>query len=81
MKARNESQSHFLEIMSMNGLTTAANMRAFMEQDMSAQVGWLAQRATAHGYADLDDLFGGAPAVYTDLAVTWRQAHPLPGAA
>ncbi|MDQ4148363.1 MAG: hypothetical protein M3120_11975 [Pseudomonadota bacterium] len=65
----------------MNGLTTAANMRAFMEQDMSAQVGWLAQRATAHGYADLDDLFGRVPTVYTSLAVTWRQAHPLPGAA
>jgi hypothetical protein len=47
---------------------------------MSAQVKWLAQRAKAHGYADLDDLFGRAPAVYTALAVTWRQAHPLAGA-
>jgi hypothetical protein len=64
----------------MNELTTAASIRAFMERDMSAQVKWLAQRAKAHGYADLDDLFGRAPAVYTALAVTWRQAHPLPGA-
>jgi hypothetical protein len=64
----------------MNELTPAASIQAFMERDMSAQVGWLAQQATAHGYADLDDLFGRAPAVYTSLAVTWRQAHPLPGA-
>jgi hypothetical protein len=29
-RARNETQSHFLEIMSMNGLTTAANVHILL---------------------------------------------------
>lgn len=60
---------------------TAANTHAFMERDMSKQVEWLAYRAKAYGYADLDDLFGRAPAVYTQLAVAWRQMHPFPAMA
>lgn len=60
---------------------TAASLQAFMERDMSDQVEWLAQRAKARGYADLGDLFGRAPALYTQLATAWRQIHPLPGLA
>jgi hypothetical protein len=60
---------------------STASMQVFMERDMSEQVEWLAQRARHHGYADLDDLLGTAPAVYTQLAETWRQAHPLSEAA
>jgi hypothetical protein len=58
-------------------LTQTANTQAFMERDLSEQVEWLAHLARSYGYADLDDLFGRAPAVYTQLAVTWRQTHPL----
>ncbi|MGH8501766.1 MAG: hypothetical protein ACREVE_04715 [Gammaproteobacteria bacterium] len=58
-----------------------ADMQVFMERDMSEQVEWLVQRAMIHGYADLDDLLGRAPTVYTQLAVTWRQTHPLPAMA
>ena len=57
---------------------TAANTQAFMERDMSEQVEWLAQRARIRGYADLDELLGRAPAVYMQLAETWRQAHRRP---
>lgn len=53
-----------------------ADTQAFMERDLSEQVAWLAYRAKSYGYADLNDLFGSAPAVYTQLAATWRQTHP-----
>lgn len=52
-----------------------------MERDMSAQVDWLARRAQARGFVDLDDLLGRAPAVFTQLAAMWRQTHSLPGTA
>jgi hypothetical protein len=58
-----------------------ANTQAFIERDLSEQVEWLAYRARSYGYADLDHLFGSAPAVYVQLAVTWRQTHPLPAMA
>jgi hypothetical protein len=55
--------------------------QVFLERGMSEQVEWLTQRAKARGYADLDELLGRAPAVYMQLAETWRQAHPPPEAA
>ena len=54
-----------------------ADPQAFMERDMSEQVQWLTYRAKSHGYANLDNLLGKAPALYTRLAMTWRHAHPL----
>lgn len=61
----------------MDTITQAANRQAFMEYDMSAQVTWLVQRAKARGFADLDDLLGRAPTLFTQLAAMWRQTHSL----
>jgi hypothetical protein len=59
-------------------MTEAANLPAFMDHDMSAQADWLGQHARSRGFADLDELLGNAPAVFTQLASMWRQMHPLP---
>jgi hypothetical protein len=59
-------------------MTEAANLQAFMDHDMSAQVDWLGQHARTRGFANLDDLVSKAPAVFTQLASMWRQMHPLP---
>ncbi len=61
--------------------SAAVHLPTFMARDLRAQVQWLASRAQAYGYADVDELFGRAPAVYTQLAVQWRQTHPLPAMA
>lgn len=54
-----------------------ASVQRRMERDMADQVDWLAQWASARGYAGLEDLFGKAPKVYMRLAARWRQSHPL----
>jgi hypothetical protein len=55
-----------------------ADPQAFMECDLGAQVQWLTCKAKSYGYANLDNLLGKAPALYTRLAEMWRHAHPLP---
>lgn len=55
--------------------------QTYMERDIVAQVAWLTQQAAKYGYANLQELFAGAPDAYNALAATWRRLHPSPLAA
>jgi hypothetical protein len=59
----------------------SGDAQAYMKRDIVAQVAWLTQQAAQYGYADLQELFAGAPDAYNALAATWRRLHPSPLAA